>query len=321
MRTAFITGIAGQDGSYLAEQLVAEGTAVHGLVHPNDNVLAELAALGGAVTLHRGDVAHAEDMEALINHVKPDEVYNLAAISSVAASWERPIDVTRVNAMAVAQLLDTLRRADDHSGRRTRFVQASSAEIFAGSGEVPQTEQTPIWPLSPYGASKAYAHNLVQVYRNAGMLATNAILYNHESPRRPPSFVTRKITSTVAAIAQGRAERLTLGNLDAQRDWGWAPDYVAGLVLAARHDHAGDYVFATGQAHSVADFVSAAFAHVGIDDWHGLVEVDPSFSRPTDSAVLVGLPMRAERELGWRAEVGFSALVARMVDADLAAAG
>jgi GDPmannose 4,6-dehydratase len=196
-------------------------------------------------------------------------------------------------------------------------VQASSAEVFGQPATSPQDEDTPVRPVNPYGAAKAYAHLMTGVYRSRDLHASSLVLYNHESPRRPRHFVTRKITSTVAAIARGEADRLVLGNLDARRDWGWAPDYVDAMVRAARADRPADYVVATGEGHTVRDFVAAAFAAAGIDDWAGLVEVDPAFVRPADATDLTGDATRARRELGWAPTVGFTELVARMVEADL----
>jgi GDPmannose 4,6-dehydratase len=215
--------------------------------------------------------------------------------------------------------MESARQVQDKHGRAVRFVQASSAEIFGEPDTSPQDESTPIRPVNPYGAAKAYAHLMVDVHRRRGLHAVSAILYNHESPRRPPHFVSRKITSTVAAIAQGRADRLLLGNLDARRDWGWAPDYVAAMVRAARADQPRDYVVATGVGHTVRDFVAAAFAHVGIHDWEPYVATDPELFRPADPTDLTGDATLARTTLGWRPTVTFEELVGRMVDADLRA--
>jgi GDPmannose 4,6-dehydratase len=217
----------------------------------------------------------------------------------------------------VARLLQLAWELQERSGRAVRLVQASSGEVFAGAQAAPQDESTPLSPQSPYGASKAFAHTLVQVFRSRGMHASNAILYNHESPRRPTSFVTRKITSTVAAITEGRTDRLVLGNLDARRDWGWAPEYVDAMVRMARADEPDDYVVATGVSHTVADFVAAAFARVGIEDWQRYVTTDPAFVRPMDAVELRGDARRARERLGWQPQVGFAELVGRMVEADL----
>lgn len=313
MSVALVTGATGQDGSYLVERLLAEGHEVHGLVRRED--------LGGTLpeglVVHERDLAApADDLAALVAKVSPDELYNLGGVSSVAHSWADPLLTTRVSGLAAYVLLDAARRVQERRGREVRVLQPSSAEIFGEPASAPQDEGTPIRPVSPYGAAKAFAHHAARIERSRGLFAACVILYNHESPRRPPSFVTRKITSTVAAIAAGRADRLALGNLDARRDWGWAPDYVDAMVRALRHDEPGDYVVATGEAHSVRDFVAAAFRHVGIDDWDDLVEVDPAFLRPADPSVLVGDASLARTRLGWSPTVTFDGLVARMVDAE-----
>lgn len=313
MSRAFVTGIGGQDGTYLAERLLAEGVEVHALAHD----IEPLPDLPG-VELHRGDLTNVPDVRALLIDLAPDEVYNFAALSSVARSWAEPDLTARVNGMAAAALLESALLVQEKHGRAVRFVQASSAEIFGEPDRHPQDESTSLRPVNPYGAAKAYAHLMVDVYRRRDLHAVSAILYNHESPRRPEQFVTRKITATVAAIAQGRADSLALGNLDARRDWGWAPDYVDAMVRAARADSPNDYVIATGVAHSVRDFVAAAFARAGIADWQDLVVVDPEFVRPVDPTELAGDATRARTLLGWEPTVGFEELVGRMVDADLA---
>src|SRR4051794_19224394 len=262
MTRAFVTGISGQDGRYLAERLLAEGVEGHALAH----ALEPLPDVPG-VELHRGDLTAVDEVRALLVDLAPDEVYNLAALSSVARSWDEPDRTGRVNGLAAAALLESALLVQEKQGRPVRFVQASSAEIFGQPDRSPQDESAPVRPVNPYGAAKAYAHLMVDVYRRRGLHAVSAILYNHESPRRPPQFVTRKITSTAVAISRGQAERLVLGNLDARRDWGWAPDYVDAMVRAARVESAGDYVVATGSGHTVREFVAAAFAHVGIDEW------------------------------------------------------
>ncbi len=317
MRTALITGITGQDGGYLAEQLLGEGAVVHGLVRPGESLSAPLAGLAERVTLHPLDLTDGDSLGRVLQDTAPDEVYNLAGVSSVGFSWDDPVLTSQVNGVFVARLLQLLWEQQERSGRAVSLVQASSAEIFAGTTTSPQREDTPVSPRSPYGATKAFAHGMVQVFRARGMHASNAVLYNHESPRRPTSFVTRKITSTVAAIAEGRASALVLGNLDARRDWGWAPEYVDAMVRLARHSEGADVLVATGVSHTVADFVAAAFARVGIEDWQGLVSTDPAFVRPVDAVELVGDPSRARELLGWEPEVGFEELVGRMVDADL----
>jgi GDPmannose 4,6-dehydratase len=309
---AFVTGIGGQDGSYLVDRLLDDGVEVHALDHEADP-----SAATPGVVLHTGDLTRTDEVRALLLDLAPDEVYNLAAVSSVAQSWAEPDLTAHVNGLAAAALMESARQVQERHGRTVRFVQASSAEIFGEPETSPQDESTPIRPVNPYGAAKAYAHLMVDVHRRRGLHAVSAILYNHESPRRPGRFVTSKITATVAAIAQGRAGRLTLGNLDARRDWGWAPDYVDAMVRAARADEPRDYVIATGVGHTVREFVGAAFRRAGIDEWEGLVGTDPELVRPADPTDLTGDATRARELLGWAPTVEFDELVGLMVDADL----
>jgi GDPmannose 4,6-dehydratase len=312
---AFVTGIGGQDGSYLADRLLADGLEVHALTFDPDGPPEHCPA---DVVLHRGDLTDLAAVRALLLDVDPHEVYNLAAISSVAQSWQQPDLTARVNGLGAAGLLESALVVQERHGHPVAFVQASSAEIFGEPAVTPQDETTPVAPVSPYGAAKAFAHLAVGVYRRRELHAVSAILYNHESPRRPERFVTRRITSTVAAIARGRADRLVLGNLDARRDWGWAPDYVDAMVRSARAATAADYVVATGEGHSVRDFAAAAFARAGITDWEPLLVSDPALFRPADATDLTGEASKAHRELGWAPTVTFEEVVGRMVDADLA---
>jgi GDPmannose 4,6-dehydratase len=316
-RAALVTGVTGQDGGYLVPLLLDQGVEVHGVVRPGDGAAASVAETYPEVTLHSGDVSVPERMSELVQEVAPDEIYNLAGISSVAFSWQEPVTTAEMSGLAVANLLDAAWALAERSGRSVRFVQASSAEIFGNPVSSPQDESTPVAPVNPYGAAKAYGHHLVGVYRGRGLHAVSAILYNHESPSRPATFVTRKITRGAAMIARGEADELVLGNLDARRDWGWAPDYVDAMVRAARHHTAQDYVIATGVAHSVREFVAAAFLAVGISDWSRHVRTDPVLYRPVDAVELVGDASRARSELGWRPTVGFSEMVSRMVATDL----
>jgi GDPmannose 4,6-dehydratase len=309
MPTALITGVGGQDGSYLAERLLAEGAEVHAVSLPGD------APVPG-VTTHAGDVADVEGTRALLLELGPDEVYNLAAVSSVARSWEEPELTARVNGLAALGLLESAHQLQERRGRPVRLVQASSAEIFGLPDRSPQDEDTPVRPVNPYGAAKAFAHLVVDVYRHRGLHAVSLILYNHESPRRPEQFVTRKITAGVAAIAAGTTSGLTLGNLAATRDWGWAPDFVDAMVRAARAEAARDYVVATGESHTVEEFVAAAFRCVGIEDWSSYVEVDPALFRPVDAETLAGDSTRIRTDLGWAPTVTFADVVRRMVEAD-----
>ncbi|MDR7252105.1 GDPmannose 4,6-dehydratase [Nocardioides sp. BE266] len=306
---AFITGIGGQDGTYLAERLVGEGVEVHALVYSSDG---HPQHCPDEAVLHTGDLGDLEATRRLVHEISPQEVYNLAAVSSVAQSWDEPDRTAHVNGQAAVALMESARQVGG-----VRVVQASSAEIFGEPGESPQTEDTAIRPVNPYGAAKAFAHLSAHVLRQRDLHVSSVILYNHESPRRAERFVTRKITSTAAAIARGDADELVLGNLDARRDWGWAPDYVDAMVRAARADEPSDYVVATGRAHSVRDFVAAAFAAAGITDWEPLVRSDPAFFRPADPTELVGDASKARDVLGWEPTVAFEEIVARMVAADL----
>jgi GDPmannose 4,6-dehydratase len=314
--TALLTGITGQDGGYLAEQLVAAGHAVHGVVHGHPAPdLPHLTALGDRLTLHRADLRDLAAVTAVVDAVEPDVFVNLGGLSSVAASWDDPVGTFDTNARPVIGLLEHLHTR----GLGTRFVQASSAEVFAGSGDAgPISETSPVSPLNPYGAAKAVSHQVVGMYRSRGLHCSSLILFNHESPRRPHRFVTRRITAGVAEIATGRAERLTLGNLAVHRDWGWAPDYARAMLLAAQAPEPDDYVVATGEAHSLTDLVATAFARVGIDDWERYVSSDSALLRPTDAAVLTGDSTRIRERLGWAPTVGFREMVEAMVDADLA---
>jgi GDPmannose 4,6-dehydratase len=308
MMRALVTGVTGQDGSYLAESLLSDGQEVHGVVRD------EREQLMPGVVAHRVDLAESGGLAAVIADVRPDVIYNLAAVSSVFRSWDDPLITARLNGVAVAELLASVRSL----GGGIRVVQASSAEIFGAPDSAPQDEQTPVRPTSPYGAAKAYAHSLVGAYRAAGAHASSLILYNHESPRRPEAFVTRKITAAAARISRGLQDRISLGNLAARRDWGWAPDYVEALRLAAAADEPGDYVIATGRSHSVEDFVALAFGRAGITDWRAHVDVDDALLRTGDAAEQVGDATRAQAMLGWRPTRDFEHVVNAMVDADLA---
>lgn len=312
---AFVTGINGQDGTYLAERLLADGYEVHALSLSGER--GEFCP--DAVVLHPGDLCDVAATRALVREVAPDEVYNLAAVSSVAESWREPDLTAAVNGTAAAALMESSYLLQEASGRPVRFVQASSAEIFGDPRQVPQDESTPVRPVNPYGAAKAFAHLSCDVYRRRGLHTSSLVLYNHESPRRSTSFVTRKITCTVAAIARGEADRLVLGSLDSRRDWGWAPDYVDAMVRAARAEQPDDYVIATGEGHSVRDFVAAAFTAAGIDDWEPLVATDPAFVRPADPAELVGDAARARAALGWAPTLTFRDIVETMMGNDLKA--
>ncbi|GAA2163222.1 GDPmannose 4,6-dehydratase [Humibacillus xanthopallidus] len=313
MPRAFITGVAGQDGSYLADDLVASGWEVHGLVRAGD----DLSHVSPQVVVHTGDLTDGAATRALVMELAPEHIYNLAGVSSVARSWEQPVETARASGVAAVELMYAARDLRDSSGLDVRFVQASSSEIFGEPAESPQTERTPVRPTNPYGAAKAFAHLSAAVVRSQGLHCSSAILFNHESPRRPTTFVSRKICAAVARIARGSSEILELGNLDARRDWGWAPDHVRALRLMASAPTAADVVVATGVAHSVRDLVVAAFAHVGVDDWQAHVRVDDALVRVTDAAAVVGDPSFAEDHLGWRATTSFEELVVHMVDGEL----
>jgi GDPmannose 4,6-dehydratase len=318
---ALITGITGQDGLYLAELLLAKGYDVHGVIRGQNNPKRALVeSLLPGVTLHPGDLT---DMSSLIRALRdsdPDEVYNLGAVSFVAYSWENAAHTADVTATGALTMLEAVRlHARDEPGR-VRFYQASSSEMFGKVQEVPQRERTLLWPRSPYGVSKVFAHYMTINYRESyGMHASSGILFNHESPRRGPEFVTRKISQAVAGIHLGRGDELVLGNLDAERDWGFAGDYVEAMWLMLQQPTADDYVIATGETHSIREFVQEAFLHVGIDDWTRHVRQDPQFMRPAEVDTLVGDAGKAREVLGWKPRVGFRELVAMMVDADITA--
>lgn len=314
MPRALITGITGQDGTYLTRSLLEQGYEVHGVIKPEDDG----GRLPAAVTRHPVDLADAAALRDAVLAVAPHELYNLGGLTSVAASWSDPVTTVAVTGAPVATVLEAAQTLHDR-GLDIAVVQASSAEIFGAATRSPQDESTPIAPLSPYGAAKALGHFLVGAFRSRGLRAFSAILYNHESPLRPESFVTRKITASVARIARGQQATLTLGSLDARRDWGWAPDYVDALHRMARHPVGGDYVIGTGETHSVRDFVRVAFAAAGIDDWQAYVETDPAFVRAADPAEQCADASKARRELGWLPSCSFEQLVARLVEADRAA--
>lgn len=332
MATALVTGITGQDGSYLAERLVAEGWDVHGLVQARDAAAGAFSSRCPEVSLHEGNLADTGFTRSLIAEVEPDEVYNLGGISSVAFSWQHPALTAEVTGVGAVGILEGCWQLQNATGRPVRVLQASSAEIFGSPAEVPQTEATPVRPSTPYGAAKAYAHQMTGIYRDRGLAASTVILYNHESPRRPEAFVTRKITAAAARISAGLQDTLSLGSLDVRRDWGWAPDYVDAMVRAVRHTDrsthddansperyvASDYVIATGRSHTVGDFVAAAFERAGVPDWQTRVVLDPAFARPGDAPEQRGDAGRARSVLGWAPTKGFAEIVAAMVDADLA---
>ncbi len=315
MPTALITGITGQDGSHLAEFLLAKGYTVYGLKRRTSVVTdARIRHLLDDVELLDGDLLDQLSLIKAIRQSRPDEIYNLAAMSFVPTSFTQPVLTGEYTALGVTKLLEAVRLAD----WPIRFYQASSSEMFGKVQEVPQTERTPFYPRSPYGAAKVYGHWITVNYRESyDLFACSGILFNHEGPRRGGEFVTRKITQAVARIKLGRQQELRLGNLDSQRDWGYAGDYVRAMWLMLQQDAPDDYVIATGETHSVAEFCELAFRHVGIDDWRRYVQVDEALLRPADVDLLVGDPSKARRCLNWQPEVTFEGLVKLMVEADL----
>ncbi|MCU1425264.1 MAG: GDP-mannose 4,6-dehydratase [Microbacteriaceae bacterium] len=317
MPVALITGISGQDGSYLAESLVRQGYEVHGVIRSRSREDAGTDVLGGDVVLHEADITDTARLADLITDVSPTEIYSLAALSSVWQSWADPVRTAQINSLPVAQILESAWQLQEKSGTAVRVVQASSAELFGNASESPQTESTRIKPTSPYGAAKAYSHYMVGLYRERGLFASSCILYNHESPRRPETFVTRKITAAAARIARGLQTGLELGTLDTRRDWGWAPDYARALELAVRAQTPDDFIIATGETRSIADFVERAFARAGVDDWRQHVSVSETFARPLDSAEQLGDASKARRVLEWAPTKSFDEIVAAMVDNDL----
>ena len=321
MPTALITGITGQDGLYLAELLIAKGYDVHGLVRGQNNPRRDLVAdLVPDVRLHTGDLTDMSSLIRALRESDPDEVYNLGAISYVAYSWENAALTTDVTGKGVLNLLEALRLHTGDDPGRVRFYQASSSEMFGKVQESPQHERTLLWPRSPYGVSKVFGHHMTINYRESyGMHASSGILFNHESPRRGPEFVTRKVSRAVARISLGLADHVTLGNLDARRDWGYAGDYVEAMWLMLQQPEADDYVVATGETHSIRDLLDLAFGQVGIDDWSPFVRQDSRFIRPAEVDELIGDAGKAREVLGWKPKVSFPELVAMMVEADLAA--
>jgi GDPmannose 4,6-dehydratase len=322
VKRALITGVTGQDGSYLAELLLDKGYEVHGLIRRSssfntsrlDHLYKDPHNPERRLHLHYGDLTDSLHLVNLIRSIQPDEVYNLAAQSHVAVSFEMPDYTGIVDGVGTARLLEALRAA----GGETRFYQASSSEMF-GSTPPPQSETTPFHPRSPYAAAKVYAHHLTVNYREAyDLFAVSGILFNHESPRRGETFVTRKITRAVARIKAGLQDALWLGNLDAKRDWGWAPDYVEGMWLMLQQDEPDDFVLATGETHTVREFLELAFNHAGLD-WERHVRFDARYERPSEVDALLGDASKARDRLGWKPTVAFDELVERMVDGDIAA--
>jgi GDPmannose 4,6-dehydratase len=314
MKRALITGMTGQDGSYLAELLLDKGYEVFGLTRRlSTNNYWRIEHLLDRVTLLPGDLLDQLSLIKVLQTVRPHELYNLAAMSFVPASWDQPMLTGEFNAQGVTRVLEAVRQVDP----KIRIYQASSSEMFGKVREVPQRETTPFYPRSPYGVSKVFAHYITVNYRESyDLFAVSGILFNHESPRRGLEFVTRKVTDGVARIKLGLASSLSLGNLDAHRDWGFAGDYVRAMWLMLQQDHPDDYVVATGEAHSVRELVEIAFGHAGLD-WQKYVKLDPTLIRPAEVDHLIGDATKARAELGWQPSVSFSGLVTMMVDADM----
>lgn len=321
MKKALITGITGQDGSYLAELLLSKGYEVHGIVRRAssfntgrlDGIYNDLNSETNRLTLHYGDLADASTLARLISAIQPEEVYNLASQSHVRASFDCPEYTSDITATGTVRLLEGIR----DSGIQPRFYQASSSEMFGLARETPQTERTPFHPRSPYGCAKVFSYWITVNYRESyGLYTCNGILFNHESPRRGETFVTRKITRAVAHIKAGLQRKLYLGNLDAKRDWGYAKEYVEAMWLMLQQDKGDDYVVATNETHSVRDFLEVAFSHAGLD-WKEFVETDPRYYRPAEVDLLIGDYSKARRQLGWEPKTRFEQLVKLMVDADI----
>jgi GDPmannose 4,6-dehydratase len=322
MKIALITGITGQDGSYLADLLLRKGYEVHGIIRRAstfntdriDHLYQDPHVHGVKLFLHYGDLADSVNLVKLIYQLKPDEIYHLGAQSHVRVSFDIPEYTADVTGVGTTRILEAMREA----GVNSRFYQASSSEMFGKVQEVPQRETTPFWPRSPYGVAKVFSYWATVNYRESyGMHANNGILFNHESPRRGETFVTRKITRAVARIKHGLQKELFLGNLQAKRDWGFAPEYVEAMWLMLQQDNPGDYVIATGETHTVQEFLEHAFAHVQLD-WKDYVKHDDRYERPAEVDLLVGDASKARRLLGWEPKVRFPELVRLMVDADLA---
>ncbi len=311
---ALITGITGQDGSYMAELLLDKGYEVYGLVRRSSlEKFDRIQHIADKVSLTEGDLTDQGSLDEAVQEIQPDEIYNLAAQSFVPVSWNQPVLTADVTGLGVLRVLESIRK---HSPK-TKFLQASSSEMFGKVREKPQTELTPFHPRSPYGVAKVFGHHLTVNYRESyGLFACSSICFNHESPRRGPEFVTRKVTQHVAKIKLGLIDKLKMGNLDAQRDWGFAGDYIQAMWMMLQQPQADDYVIATGQTHSVQQLVEVAFACVGLD-WKKYVEIDPKLVRPAEVDYLCGDATKARRVLGWKPAVGFQQLIEIMVEADL----
>lgn len=319
MANALITGITGQDGMYLAELLLEKGYNVYGLIRGQNNpkeplVKAELPD----VKLINGDLTDTASLFRALDTSTPDEVYNLGAISFVAYSWDQAQLTSQVTGIGVLNLLEAIRISSGTGAKTPRFYQASSSEMYGKVQEVPQRESTLLWPRSPYGVAKVFGHYMTINYRESyGMHASSGILFNHESPRRGPEFVTRKVTQSVARIAAGKQDKIIMGNVDAKRDWGFAGDYVKAMWLMLQQDEADDYVVATGETHPVSELLEVAFNAAGITNWQDYVVQSPEFMRPAEVDLLIGDPEKARKQLNWKPEVSFQQLIEMMVESDM----
>ena len=324
-KVALVTGITGQDGSYLAELLLQKGYEVHGLIRRSssfntdriEHLYKDPHDPSARMVLHYGDLVDGTGLRETLGRVKPDEVYNLGAQSHVRVSFDQPVYTVQVDALGTMQFLEAIRDLQQVAGKQIRFYQASSSEMYGKVVETPQTETTPFYPRSPYACAKVYSFWQTLNYREAyDLYACNGILFNHESPRRGETFVTRKITRAAGRIKEGLQKKLYLGNLDAKRDWGFAGDYVDAMWRMLQQDKAEDYVIATGETHSIREFLDESFGHLGLD-WHDYVETDSRYLRPTEVDLLLGDPAKAKQNLGWTPTVTFKALAKMMTDADL----
>jgi GDPmannose 4,6-dehydratase len=311
MKKALITGISGQDGSYLAELLLEKGYEVHGMVRRHSTPsTGRIDHIFDQLQLHYGDVTDINSCIQIVRDVKPDEVYNLAAQSHVRTSFDIPVYTAEAAGVSALNMLEATR------GWGAKFYQASSSELFGKVQQIPQSETTPFYPRSPYGVAKQFAYSSVVNYRESyEMFACNGILFNHESPRRGETFVTRKITKAAVRISQKKQDKLFLGNLDAKRDWGYAPEYVEGMWRMLQQDTPDDYVLATGKTHTIREFLDAAFGYLGLD-WTNYVEIDPRYYRPAEVDILIGDPSKAERVLGWKAKTTMQELAKLMIEAE-----
>jgi len=320
-KKALITGIAGQDGSYLAELLLSKGYEVHGIIRWDsifttkkiDHLFQDPHTIGVKLFLHYGDMTDTGNIEKIINQTKPDEVYHLAAMSHVRVSFDMPEYTANTDALGTLRILEAIK----NSGRPIKFYNAASSEMFGGFS-YPQNEKTPFYPRSPYAVAKVFSYDMTRLYRDAyGIFGCSGILFNHESPRRGDTFVTKKITRSIARIKKGLDKKIYLGNLDAKRDWGFAPEYVEAMWMILQQEKPDDYVIATGQTHSVEDFLVEAFNYAGLGNWKDYVEMDPRYLRPAEVNILVGDASNAKGKLGWQPKIKFEELVRIMIDSDL----